>query len=783
MDANSGGLSLLQQASLSKLRRKFKLDSTDWNEDELDDMFPEEVAKLQPSKPKAGYVAIKPIGPITGALFEGGKWIPTGGGRKRKRFDKDDEFASHSNLRNPAKKAKFTTSVEQAEIEILSKEVKSKKPPRNVNPVALLQASELRSKFQSQQKKMKSRATAEHPEGMDAALDILSLAGNFKVSNTFNQLPISQYTKHCLKKKGFKYLTDIQKAAIPHALVGRDVLGAAKTGSGKTLSFVVPMLENLYRKAWHSALGLGALLLAPTRELAMQIFDTIQKVGRRLRHLSVGLVVGGEHSLFSDEKKVIHKMAILVGTPGRVLNHFEKANSNFHTNHLLMLILDEADLMLDIGLLDQVQRIMEYLPRKRQTMLFSATLTIDIVKLAKVTLRRPVFLPIDTADACALPKELVQTYLVTPLQHKYNILWSFIQTHVNDKMIIFFATLRQVKFTRRVFVQLRPFASVSCLHSEMKQSKRMEMYKMFKRLKSRAMLLCTEVASRGLDFGNIDWVINFDVPADTKSYIHRVGRAARLGQKGNSITFITEHETGFVKELKAQNIECRKLGVHSRHLRPIIGAFQTILAKDERMMDLAKKSFNAYLAFYYFYGNRAYMDPDKLDKDDLAKMFGLMATPKYRKFLKKCKSHKLSTMPTELKMLLLDNKRKRKQKSELIKRAAEQRIYGPKVVESTKTVEGPQGEDHGNDIEDDDKKGIEVEEEGDAPEWFENAFKDRKEGKKGKEANVDCKEEEKKDGDVEKWLQSESEAEDDDILKMDDDDIETQALAAILDRD
>ena len=201
----------------------------------------------------------------------------------------------------------------------------------------------------------------------------------------------------------------------------------------------------------------------------------ITLVGRRLKHLSAGLVVGGQHQYFSAEKKVIHKMSILVGTPGRVLSHFEKASSNFHVDRLQMLILDEADLMLDIGLLDQVQRIMEYLPRKRQTMLFSATLTIDIVKLAKITLRRPVFLPIDTADACALPRELVQTYLVLPLKHKYNMLWSFIQTHVNDKMIIFFATLRSVKFTRRIFVKLRPYASVCCLHSEMKQHKRMEM--------------------------------------------------------------------------------------------------------------------------------------------------------------------------------------------------------------------------------------------------------------------------------------------------------------------
>eukprot|EP01084_Bolivina_argentea_P038591 71375_1 len=608
---------------------------TEWNENDLDDLYADEDDDINPNKPKQAYYPIRPEGPITGAIWENGKWIHVGGGTKRKRFNED---TSHTDLRNPKKRARFIMKVEQSEIEHLTHTVKRRKPPRHVNPIALLQASELKNKFASESKKNANTATVEHPEGYDAALDVLSLAGNFKVSSTFNQLPISQYTKHCLSFKGFKYLTDIQKAAIPHALVGRDVLGAAKTGSGKTLAFVIPVLENLYRKAWNSSLGLGALLLAPTRELALQIFRTIRMVGKRIRYLSIGLIVGGKHSLLEDEKRVIHKMSILVCTPGRMLAHFEKANSNFNVNQLQILVLDEADLMLDIGLLDQVQKIMDYLPRKRQTMLFSATLTIDIVKLAKISLRRPVFLPINTSDSCALPSELVQTYIITPLQHKYNLLWSFIQTHINDKMIIFFATLRQVKFTRRVFISLRPYSAIACLHSEMRQNKRIEMYQMFRRLKSRAILLCTEVASRGLDFGNIDWVINFDVPADVKSYIHRVGRAARLGQKGNSITFLTDKENGFISELKNVNITCKKLGIHTKNLKPINGAFQTILSKDTKMMELAKKAFNSYLAFYYFHGNDAYMDPNELNKNELAKMFGLMHTPKYKKFLKKCKA-------------------------------------------------------------------------------------------------------------------------------------------------
>lgn len=293
-------------------------------------------------------------------------------------------------------------------------------------------------------------------------------------------------------------------------------------------------------------------------------------------------------------------------------------------------------------------------------------------------------------------------------------------------------------------------------------------YQLFKQRRTRTILLCTEVASRGLDFGNIDWVINFDVPADTKSYIHRVGRAARLGQKGNSISFLTEHETGFVRELRKHNIECRKLGVHSKNLKPIHGAFQTILAKDERMMDLAKSAFKSFLAFYYFYGNRQYMDPDKLDKDDLAKMFGLVATPKYKRFLKKCKSHKLSTMPTELKALLLDNKRKRKQKAELLRIAAQQQL---KEIEDL----------HDDDDDDDKKVDVDEVEREDVPEWFQDAFKDRKEDGDGDEENRNSKG--KGEGDEDGNEGDEVDSDEDDDLQIDDDDIEEQALAAILERD
>ena len=308
------------------------VEDEEFDSDALDDMYDDDTGDLKKAAP---YLSIRPEGPITGAIFENGYWVHVG--QKRKKFDDSMQFDSDGNpnphvnlLANPTKKRRFLMKVEQSEIEVLNKTVKMNKPPRHVNPIALLQASELKTKYEKHQtilnqkksKQSNKNKNKQKPNSnsnnsidfeedfvanpdkanmydkdeldskpnesndnessqnkssnteIDDAYDILSMLGRFKIPEKFDDLPISQFSKWCLKQRGFLYLTDIQKASIPHALVGRDVLGAAKTGSGKTLAFVIPLIENLYRKAWNNTLGLGALVLAPTRELALQIFKS-----------------------------------------------------------------------------------------------------------------------------------------------------------------------------------------------------------------------------------------------------------------------------------------------------------------------------------------------------------------------------------------------------------------------------------------------------------------------------------------------------------------------------
>lgn len=201
--------------------------------------------------------------------------------------------------------------------------------------------------------------------------------------NKFSKLPISKATKEGLKEAGYTLLTDIQKATIPHALAGRDILGAAKTGSGKTLAFIVPLIEKLFRSSWTIDDGLGALVITPTRELAVQIFEVLVEVGKK-HHFSAALVTGGND--FEEEKKRLAKMNIIVCTPGRLLQHMDE-NPSFNCSNMQFLVLDEADRILDLGFKKTLKGIIDYLPLTRQTLLFSATQTKSIKKIAMLSMK------------------------------------------------------------------------------------------------------------------------------------------------------------------------------------------------------------------------------------------------------------------------------------------------------------------------------------------------------------------------------------------------------------
>ena len=318
-------------------------------------------------------------------------------------------------------------------------------------------------------------------EGLDAAL--------------FSDLPLSEATLSGLEASHFKTLTDVQKRAIPLALKGADILGAAKTGSGKTLAFLVPILENLYRKRWTEFDGVGALILSPTRELAIQIFEVLRKVGRH-HTFSAGLVIGGKS--LQEERERLGKMNILICTPGRMLQHLDQTIT-LQIDNLQMLVLDEADRIMDMGFQKAVDAIVEHLPRERQTLLFSATQTKRISDLVRLSMRNPEYVQTHESAKSATPSTLQQNYIVCSLPEKLDTLWSFIRANVKSKILVFLSSGKQVRHVYETFRRLQPGIPLLHLHGRQKQTARLDITTRFSYTKN-SCLFATDVVARYIKF-------------------------------------------------------------------------------------------------------------------------------------------------------------------------------------------------------------------------------------------------------------------------------------------
>ncbi|CAD7960557.1 unnamed protein product [Amoebophrya sp. A120] len=405
-----------------------------------------------------------------------------------------------------------------------------------------------------------------------------SSSGPLLTKKFFSDLPISRKTNSGLKDNKFLQMTPIQRAAIPHALAGRDIMGEAKTGSGKTLAFLIPVLEKLYRERWSSLDGLGALIISPTKELAYQIFQVLKQIGKH-HDFSAGCLVGGRD--FESEQKGITKMNLIVATPGRLLQHLEET-SLFQTDNLQILVLDEADRILDLGFKDVMNNILEQLgsANSRQTLLFSATLRPNIHQLANCALSSekqvlalngggnrttggtPGAYSAATGDTSLLTQDqqmeknrLQQHYTILPLNEKITMLFAFLRAHSQKKTIVFFSSCKQVRFFYETFKRLKPGPALFEFHGKMSLTKRLLIFNSYLEKERAACLLSTDVASRGVDFPEVDWVVQVDCPDSVDTYVHRVGRTARFQNFGNSLLMLLPTEkNGFLKKLVNRKI-------------------------------------------------------------------------------------------------------------------------------------------------------------------------------------------------------------------------------------
>ncbi|KAH8021510.1 hypothetical protein HPB51_015906 [Rhipicephalus microplus] len=436
-----------------------------------------------------------------------------------------------------------------------------------------------------------------------------------------------------LQEAGYVTPTEIQQEAIGLALRGHDILGAAKTGSGKTLAFLIPVLEKLYCEMWARNYGIGALIITPTRELAYQIFEVLKKIG--VHHdFSAGLVIGGKDLKF--ESKRMDSCNIVICTPGRLLQHMDE-NPLFDATQLQILgwvvVLDEADRILDLGFQQTVNAIIENIPLQRQTLLFSATQTKSVKDLARLSLKDPDYVSVHENAKFSTPEGLRQSYVVCELHNKLNLLWSFIRNHLKQKILVFLSSCKQVKYVYRAFCRMRPGMTILELHGNMFQLKRMAVYDEFCRKQS-AVLIATDIAARGLDFPAVNWVIQFDCPEDVSTYIHRAGRTARFQKDGEALLILLPSEEPMAEQLTENKIPISKIQVNPKMFVNVQKKLEVMCARDVALKECAQRCFTAYLKSVFLMKDKTVFDVTKLDLDAFARSLGLAMAPRVR-FLQK----------------------------------------------------------------------------------------------------------------------------------------------------
>ena len=346
-------------------------------------------------------------------------------------------------------------------------------------------------------------------------------------------MKISKAMVELLEKHGITTATPIQKEIIPAIVAGRDVLAQSETGSGKTLSFAIPIIEQTNKRD-----GLVALVLVPTRELCVQITNEFMKFSHG-KHLGINSIYGGV-SIYNQIKK-LKNANIIVATPGRLLDLLNRGE--VYLTSIRYLVLDEADRMLDMGFIRDIDRILKKIPQKRQTLLFSATVSKEITQLSRKYLQDPKNVALASA---VKPEFLHQTYYQTTPEKKMPLLISLLK-HERDLALVF---CNRKHVTSKLAKKLSTFGvHAKCLHGDMSQAQRERTTADFRHKKINV-LIATDVAARGLHIEDITHVYNYEIPKDVDSYTHRVGRTARAGKKGEAISLVaTGEEQKFFKQI------------------------------------------------------------------------------------------------------------------------------------------------------------------------------------------------------------------------------------------
>ncbi|GAB6027533.1 ATP-dependent RNA helicase ddx18 [Chamberlinius hualienensis] len=434
---------------------------------------------------------------------------------------------------------------------------------------------------------------------------------------------VCEQTLKGIESMGFTQMTEIQAQSIPHLLEGRDLIGAAKTGSGKTLAFLIPAVQLIYDLSFMPRNGTGCIIISPTRELSMQTFGVLKDVLKHHYH-TYGLIMGGAIRR-AEAEKLAKGVNILVATPGRLLDHLQNTPEFMYKN-LKCLIIDEADRILDVGFEEEMKQIVKLLPQKRQTVLFSATLDKKTDGLIELALKKePIRISVDENKEMATVEGLQQGYVTCPSENRFLLLFTFLKKNKKKKVMVFFSSCLAVKFYNELlnYIDIK----VMSIHGKQKQTKRTTTFFQFCNAES-GILLCTDVAARGLDIPAVDWIVQYDPPDDPKEYIHRVGRTARgEGGSGNALLILRPEELGFIRYLKQAKVPLTEFEFSWAKISDIQLELEKLITKHYFLHLSAKEAYKAYVRSYASHHLKQIFDVETLDLEKVAISFGFKVPP------------------------------------------------------------------------------------------------------------------------------------------------------------
>lgn len=535
--------------------------------------------------------------------------------------------ASSKNSKREKKKKKKTKrqKLEQKFDEAETKDETDDKENDSVNKDAEdADTKDKQEQDQDDSEKEETQQPAENPEEEEKPN---FFAGKDEES-LFSTLPLSDKTKAGLDALKFTRMTQIQSMTIPPLLAGKDLIGAAKTGSGKTLAFLVPIVELLHKAKFATRNGTGAIVIAPTRELAMQIYGVCHELCTQGKHSQThGLIMGGANRK-TEADRLAKGVNIIVCTPGRLLDHLQNTKG-FLFRNLLALCMDEADRILEDGFEDDLRAILKLLPTERQTMLFSATQTKQVEDLARLSINQKsaIFVEVPSETNLATVAGLEQGFVTCPSDKRFLLLFTFLKKNKrNKKIMVFFSSCNSVKFHAELLNYID--VPVMDIHGRQKQVKRTTTFFQFCK-QDTGILLCTDVAARGLDIPKVDWIIQFDPTDDPKEYIHRVGRTAR-GAKGSgrALLFLTPEETGFLRYLKAAKVTLNEYEFPTQKVANVQSQLQRLIEKNYYLNRTARDAYRSYILAYASHSHRDIFNVHNLDLQAVGVSFGFTSPPR-----------------------------------------------------------------------------------------------------------------------------------------------------------